>query len=271
MDDQDIANQIAAVAANATIWAAAFTALSAVVVAIQSIYTRRSVKITREALELARSEAVQTSRVIADNRKASIDAEMPMLSVTVSRQTRQVWSADRQDELGGPEEFEPGETIFTLPRDGGQVLMVSIAVKVINDGPRSAWVFLGFPNRPDTSENPRQMWTLLPVGGEQTFYSQRHHSVAEWVDWAKIHFGDGREAQLSEREIFSLTYEFPGDTGATEWHHVIQGGSILERVIGDDAGWTVAPFTAGRPGLINASVAPFRREYWASRIDNRKL
>jgi hypothetical protein len=71
-----------------TIFAALATAASAVFIAFQAVWTRECVMKTEATLEIARQEFARGSLVLADAQRARIDADMPRLSVSITRQAR---------------------------------------------------------------------------------------------------------------------------------------------------------------------------------------
>ncbi|TAJ48866.1 MAG: hypothetical protein EPO52_05710 [Herbiconiux sp.] len=263
---------VAQLEAWATLGAAVVTAVTGILIYLQIRQTQRSVKATELTLDLARSEQEVTRNTLVDNAKARIDAEMPRLTVEVTHQAKDsldplLRGQRDEDTLADLSVIQPG-TKFILPQDAAREIGVRIGIVVSNDGPRRALIKLG------SDHGDRKLHEhMLDVGKSKHFYLERIHTLAAWIEYAKLHLGDPSEHETSSCVITTITYVFPGDTGAIERHEVIQGGAMLVKTPGNDAGWEIAEFTSGPWGYpsMNAVAMPFTRDYYASFIDERRL
>ena len=250
-------------------WAAV---ASAIVIAVQSFYTRKSVKVTEEALKVARDEFTQTNQVVRDAQRSRIDAEMPMLTIIVEQQSTWVFDADLSRAGMQDMYLVPGEDQFRLPDDADRNMAVDLRMRVINDGPRSTSVRIWKPFSSDDEYDPKMLDWFLPAGESRIINLTRTHSLRDWIDYSLIYElgGDGRDGSHSDVPVLEMFYTYPGDTGATEAHRVIQSGSVFVPVAGNDRLWTPASLEGYPPRLI-ATVEPFVRTYWASRKDERPV
>ncbi|CAO1649458.1 hypothetical protein NYA9BBAC_00357 [Salinibacterium sp. NYA9b] len=259
---------IESLAAWSTLSAAIATTLSAVFIASQVFLTRRSLNTTEETLGLARDEIAHAALLRTDAQRAAIDAEMPRLTVEVTRQAREMWRNDkfeadpeRLSDESQPVELKVGEEFIT-PRDNAIPIAVGMEISVSNDGPRRARVRIDHP------EGGREV-VIMP-GAATTQWVTREQSLQEWIEIALLREGGTSE----EREVAGVTYEYPGDFGANESHRVVQGGTIVERVPGNMGGWRIkslAPSETDRSVALKAVTMPFTRTYWASRERERGL
>lgn len=130
--------------AYSTLAAAVATTASVVFIAWQIGLTRKSVQATEKTLEVAREEFENGRLLEVEAQRARIDAEMPRLFVGVTYESTQAWLPDSliDDGLSREPQAEEitAEKEFSLPRDAGVRVQVSLGLTVTNDGPRRAMV-----------------------------------------------------------------------------------------------------------------------------------
>ncbi|MCW4384180.1 hypothetical protein OH146_00145 [Salinibacterium sp. SYSU T00001] len=250
-----------------TLGAAIATAASVIFIAWQIRLTRKSVEATEDTLKIARDEFKHGQILRADAQRTSIDAEMPRLTVEVTRQSTQVWrtdvtETDRYSRKETAAEVKAGDE-FTTPRDNNTPLQVGVEISISNDGPRRARV------RIDTQDRSHEV--VINAGGTHTEWAKRVQPLSEWIEIARVR-QQGEPGE--ERNMASIVYIYPGDVGAIEVHNVIQGGTFVEPVADNAGAWRIKSFerTPAEPNeSLNAVAMPFTRTYWASRIENRPL
>lgn len=248
-----------------TLAAAVATAVSAGFIAWQIHLTRKSVESTDAALAIARDEFAHGQLLRVDAQRAAIDAEMPRLTVEVSVQSYIVYRTDEMTETRygdqEPTEVRKGSR-FALPDDATVPLQVRCSVAVSNDGPRRARI------RIDGEQGTTE--AVIAVGKTVGITLWRTLPVEEWAAiTARRETGEAEHTQIG-----TLTYIYPGDFGAVETHTVVQSGSVLARARGGADQWRTTELGATEQepfGALRASVEPFRRTYWASRAENRRL
>lgn len=260
-----------------TFGAATVTAISAAIIAWQSVQTRRSVKVTEEALELSRKEFDRNTELVAESLKARIDAEMPRLTAVVAHQSSRVFNAQVRlpDTHGNLEpEIVPEGTEFTMPRDRLRELTVFVDALVYNDGPRRASLTIGGPN--ELGEE-----VILAVDSPKAHSFRRTETLEEWIKLAQPYLraeqrSPGIEVlETTDAPIGFVTSNYHGDMGGFESHRLVQGGSIVEPVEGNASAWRVVD-PSGRAiheeGVkLNAVFMPFERQYYRSRLRNDRL
>jgi len=239
----------------ATIVAAVATTVSALVIAIQAWYTRKSVAASVEATRIAES-ALRESQI------ARIEAAVPRLSLRVGRSVdvAKLYIADHW-----PPQRVPVNATFVLPRDAERNLQVRHTVTVTNDGPATASitpraVFGGYL---------MELATPIRPGESGDFELMITRPVSEWIDLAR----QTRDTPISrgpEAARFTFTYEGPRDSDVTEVHEVVIRGSVLTEV--EDANGTWRPFyDDGFAALMPIDVLPATRTYWRSRAAREEL
>ncbi|MEG9227629.1 hypothetical protein [Aeromicrobium sp. Sec7.5] len=251
-----------------TLGAAIATTVSVVFIAWQIRLTRKSVEATEQALALAHQEFRHSETLRVDAQRAAIDAEMPRITVEVYSQSSEVWRVDslEPDAVTKADSTTalPFNEEFIVPRDDEVLLGVRVRLVVSNDGPRRA------PLRLDRfGGGGREI--VLGVGETHSELVGRVQPLREWVSIAEAR-ANGEPGE--ERAIATVVLVHPGDMSAVEVHEVVQGGTVVEPVYANAAGWRLASFdrTLENPfGCVNAVVQPFTRRYWASRRDGRLL
>jgi len=229
------------------------------VITWQAIMTRRSVRATQDALELAQREQDQNTELIADARRARIDAEMPRLFVDVQQQPGGAFRFDPEARSGTTTStLDPG-TKFTLPRDRDIQIGSTAMVSVSNDGPRRVKLRLFMPRG---AEKVSDLLTLGP-GESATFPVDRVETLENWV---AIYDVFHRQAETflgaQDQPVLTVLYDFPGAVGAVEEHVVAAGGSIVAPVIGDAGGWYIQSLgEADQYGQHQLVPQPFVRRY----------
>jgi hypothetical protein len=242
--------------AQATIAAAIATLLSAIFIAVQAWYTRKSVKETKSALDIAQAEFERNSLIFVDAQKARIDAEMPKLSVDgIESGSVTLGPASSQNLLSA------GSTV-DASKDLSEVLALVIRLSISNEGFRRA------PLRGYQRESAIEVPALAHPGGLTTPLVIIELPLEEWIAIA-MQALKVPEDEMPPLETVDFVYEFPGDVGADEIHTVEIRGSILEPV-GVDS-WQIREISDESASSIQVRALPFVREYWISRRANRKL
>jgi hypothetical protein len=234
------------------------TLVSAVFIAVQAWFTRRSVQETSSALKVAQREFEQNSQVFIDAQKARIDAEMPRLSVTV-------FDVRMQTTGSNPTVLNAGAS-YDDSANLNQRLAMIISVSVSNDGPRVA-------NIDVSSEVGTLLDPIIAVGvGKRVSFSLTlAYPLRRWMELARIVHGfegvpdDTRTLQ----DLVELVYRFPGDTGADEHQIVAMRGSMLHPIDGID--FEVAAVSINSNNDFWLMARPFTRVYWQSRAEDRLL
>lgn len=254
-----------------TLGAAIATSVSAALIAWQIMLTRKTLQSTQQAVDVAMAELEHSRQLQVESQRSAIDAEMPKLFVTVIRDVHGVGATDDREEdlfaIGGTRARPmPAGTQFTLPRDANVRLEVLVSVSIANDGPRRAKVTVG-------ARHSAPRWSrevIVGVGDEEKVTLSRAATVEEWVA-ASEKRARGEDDNLV---VADVTYIFPGDTGATEWHEIVQGGSVLEPVSELAGTWRVKDVASVHlPSWdrLATGVQPFTREYWSSRFREKRL
>jgi hypothetical protein len=251
--------------------AAIATSVSAIVVGFQAWFTRRSVVDTAAALELARQEFARGEDLRVQAERSRIDAEMPRLTVIMGTgftdPREPGWVAALVETTGHYETSPALARVYVMPRDAETRIDISLQVTVLNDGPRSAALFVSDrlnDDKPDRS-------IVLGLGETSRFEVTVRRSLRRWIELG-VPYIDASGAAPIDESAFELSYTFPGDAGAIENHSVIVGGSIVEREPGNDAGWRVLPFKPeGRYGQVGGGAQPFTRRYRVSRLSEQRL
>lgn len=246
----------------ATVGAAVVTAITAVLIWLQILQTKRSVEATEQTLTLAREEQEQNRDLIANARKSRIDAELPKILVWIHTQTRKAHDLGVRSASGAPRPLTelPAGKIWSLPEDGASELIISLKVAVSNDGPRRARVTLAASNNSFLlSENEQ----VISVGEETVIEVRRKYTIQ---DWAAMSSEIGTR---SIQDVLTLTYVHQGTEGAIERWVVRQSGSPLVPVPGSPDCWQLGPFGARRGPLTSlaAEVEMPHRDYYSSMSD----
>ncbi|HEV7950923.1 MAG TPA: hypothetical protein VGP24_14250, partial [Glaciihabitans sp.] len=201
------------------ITAAVATALSAIVVAVQAFYTRKSVHDTAQTLELARKEFDRGSQLRVQAERARIDEEMPRLTLDAGMGYRGPLRPHEQfglNEITGNYVSAIARTSFRMPADGEELIEAAFDVSILNDGPRSAVVTIELPLG-DPIVSPHHQRVVISTGGHHKVTVSIIRPLSRWVDLAQR---DDVEVALQ------LEYVYPGDASATEMHQVLVNGSM---------------------------------------------
>lgn len=252
-----------------TFSAALATSISAAFIVWQIRLTRKSVQSTELALELARQEFDRGALILDDAERGRIDADMPRLLVVASVMS-QPFIDGRRDDWGDPLWSPDVEaTEFITPRDANIKLGVTTRVTIWNDGPRRAQLTIGqgksgLPNAGET--------IVVEPGTPYVLTVTWLEPLNEWIRLRRLYVDPQEGDETVDVVIFEAIYVHPGDRGATEYHSVHSGGSIVQPVEGHDGAWKLAHFEGVSDYMRPvAAPQPFTRQYYRSRLRGEAL
>lgn len=253
---QDAVQQVALVAQ----WAAVIVAfVAAAVVAWQSWETRRSAEASRDAVKVANDSLALSREMSRESIRSRIDADMPVLSVTLREvfKSRNTFLIQRP----GAQWEEVGEdTVFRLPRDAGTLLAIPMAATIHNDSDRH--VDLNVQHLPlSSTEISSARITLAPKGQRETKFA-----ICRSVDgWKEGSLAYPVSSGQSSSVTFGITFEHPADQSANEGWEVRVSGPLLRQVHDEADSWKPH---AGEDLWIGVSR---HRDYWLSKKNNINL
>ena len=246
--------------------------LSAVFVSWQAFETRRSVRVTSEALDVAEEEQNINRELLLESQRAGIDNEMPRLTFIVG-QAASAFDGDQPPSWEGSRQALDQGSSWSLSQSPHASIGVRVSVSLRNDGPRQATVTLEATADP----TPNREIVILPDTAS-SFVVERIHPLHEWARLAELYEGHETSPLPNESDFQLLVarYTFPGERGATETHVIIQTGSVLVPVQPGSDQWNLrAPAVDNVDAKVNigvrTSVKPFTRIYLAAQSLGQEL
>ncbi|WP_034649322.1 hypothetical protein [Cellulomonas sp. HZM] len=244
---------------NSDDWAVVAAFIAAGVVAWQSIETHRSVKVSgralntaNEALAVARREESNGRELVLETQRASINAAMPSVAVTLS-------------DVAWPPPALRGVETLRLPKDGEDRIAASCVVNVRNDGDTTVEVTISH-RPPSESDWMAFKYTLTP-GETRRQELQVERTVAGWMTNERGIKVDG----VDFPHVMVVSYGLQAETGADDEWFIDIGTSMLwlNDTEGDGSSREVLiPESLPRDLFI---VRPRQRRYWLSRSDGAAL
>lgn len=241
----------------ATAVGALATGISAIIIAIQTRQTRKSVENANQSLSLARAQSERDKFVFTDGQKARIDAEMPRLSIRPNRESpageQTLWGR----RVTGQEMAWIGLNANESVGATDDPLLFTIELSIVNDGPRQADLNVLLP----AGQRPRVFQYTVASG-------ETRNLTVEWFDtvneWTKLNASLNASGEDPLTTVAEIRYSFPGDRGADETHRLVAMGSPIAPH--DDGSWVKASNLG-----VGLFVVPFERIYWASRREGRMI
>lgn len=247
--------------------AALATSASAIVIAIQAKYTRRSAEASENAVAIANDtlREAQIARIDSNTPRFFVAAEGFLAGVATleskARDDREVVGSDR---------------VFRMPRDGDDLLALAYFIRIHNDGPGTLQLMcsdmftIGGPDAEDYLDEEGQIsprilrqMTLAPGASQRgSFVVERR--IADWVTIAEA---VERGAPLDDWR-FQLVARGTGDMDVDVAQSVVVTGSPLTRVPREDGAWRVANQLFE---VIRGAAQPAVRTYWRSRMADERF
>lgn len=225
------------------------TTASAIVIAYQSIQTKKSVGAAKQGAEAAAAAVGISQAILQETQLARIDTAIPRLLVIAERQNPRV---DRLIDRGA-EQVWP-EVTFQLPRDANQCVAVTIYFSVHSDGPGMVDLHAYNEESFSVAGVSRTRYGLLP-GNDISVSYQILRTVEQWVELAKsLKNGDSVKPHK-----FGLWHRGPNDADAAESIEIHTYGTLLQEVEDSAGSWQLVPNL-----LLAPQVQPTIRRYWLS-------
>lgn len=161
------------------------TAVSAMVVAAQTWFTRKAAEKTAAAAEATHRAAMGTEATLVEAVKARLDARAPRLRVFVEDPEH----VPREPSAsGGEPQPLPTSTTFRMPRDAEQLLLLRVSGWIINEGSDAAQVQLGNLTLVDEGTTEIRLRVLaantilLRAGDLARFQLEEARPLSQWID-----------------------------------------------------------------------------------------
>lgn len=242
-------------------------AVAALVVAIQSFYTRRSaeaskdaLKVANDALAVAAKEEGHSRSLVIEAHRARIDAALPKIDVSAGGESGWLLTC-RQPEHGEWKSLN-WDTELALPGDRDVAVAVGSRVLLHNGSERVVEVDLNYtPGQPDLNKPPahgQQVVTerrrLMP-GQSQELPFWTWTTLGDWISGGAPAANHGH----SRRTAPIVTFSDPSDSSADiEWRLTVDGLPFERLEHKTDA------FTRPR-AAPSTRVHSEIREYWLSK------
>ncbi|MBG6108040.1 hypothetical protein [Frigoribacterium sp. CG_9.8] len=225
------------------------TTASAIVIAYQSIQTKKSVGAAKQGAEAAAAAVGISQAILQETQLARIDSAIPRLLVIAEPQNPRV------DRLTGrnTEQIWP-EASFQLPRDANHCIAATVSFSVHSDGPGMADLHAYNDEAFSVAGVSRTRYALLP-GNDISVSYQISHTVAKWVELAQA----PTNGESAKPHIFGLWHRGPNDAEATESIEIHTSGTVLQEVPDSAGSWQLIPNL-----LLAPEVQPTIRRYWLS-------
>ncbi|GAA0959113.1 hypothetical protein [Frigoribacterium faeni] len=209
----------------ATIGAAIGTTASAVVVAFQAVYTKRSAQSAEAAVAVAQD-------TLREAQIARLDARAPQLIISASRYVM------TDVTMPGPnlkETTVEDNTIFRLPRDESIRLRVLVDVEIRNDGqvPIELKASSGF-----RVGGLHRVHVLIVEPNQVTKGEYKiEYALSHWIGAHKYQDKDGEGTPTAGQ--FVLSYRGPNDSDVDAVYTIKNSGSIVEPVPDQEGSWRI--------------------------------
>jgi hypothetical protein len=232
------------------------TSASAIVIAYQSIQTKKSVAAAKQGAEAAAAAVGISQAILQETQLARIDTAIPRLLVIAEPQNPRV---DRLTDRGA-EQIWP-EVIFQLPRDAHQCIAVSVNFSVHSDGPGMVDLHAYNEESFFVGGVSRTRYGLLP-GNDISVAYRISQTVEQWVELAE----SLKNGESAKPHKFGLWHRGPNDAEAAESIEIHTRGTVLQEAPHSDGSWQLVPNL-----LIAPEVQPTIRRYWLSVSANIKF
>jgi hypothetical protein len=254
---------------------------SAVFVAIQAWYTRRALKISRDAMRPAEAVAIEASR-------ARFDAEAPRIEISLTAiPSRYMVEPSSTEHLGGrAQPFEPGRQ-WHFPRDDDQLIVLRATVYSINRADNMVYAEFEGPIQREKGQ-PRSGPPIQPAAATQHVPAR---SVTDGSpiplllqlearftakQWAENYEAQQRGSHLPFVAEAKITYTDGRDEGVVDVYRLWLTGCPIEPVPTLGEVWRErllrSPDGELPKEVINYDPYPPRkRQYWISRSEKVAL
>ena len=232
------------------------TSASAIVIAYQSIQTKKSVAAAKQGAEAAAAAVGISQAILQETQLARIDTGIPRLLVIAEPQKPRV---DRLIDRG-VEQIWP-EMTFQLPRDANQSVAATISFSVHSDGPGMVDLHAYNEDSFVVAGVSRTRYGLLP-GNDISVNYQISQTVEQWVELAQ----SLKNGESVEPHKFGLWHRGPNDAEAAESIEIHTRGTVLQEVLDSAGSYQLVPNL-----LLAPEVQPTIRRYWLSVSANIKF
>ncbi len=238
------------------------TTAAAIVVARQTIWTRRAVEVAEEGTVLSRTMAVEATKTRLDVRAARI-------SVTTNGPV--LWPPFQPSSFGKANQLEVGHE-YILPRDAQSRVMLRLFLEVTNHEDYPVTITLNELRHAEEEARTSlpSEWTI-PKGSTENFRFDTSRTVAEWV---AIHRGAHGEGIGAPEFQATVRHSDPYDDGVIDSWLIIVAGFPVVPVVDKESHWEIAPERRPDiPSLPSAVglVRPMTRRYYVSKSQNTPL
>ena len=236
------------------------TTAAAIIIGVQSRYTRRAVEVAERGTALSHAMAAETM-------KMRLDARAPQLTVETRGDVE--WSP-LEPALADHRPTSP-ERLYYLPRDRSEPILVRMPIRISNHSGTSVRIDISKGVVPDdwTAGTHKPDEWELPAGCAGDFFVQEVRSVNDWVD-SQHHLGSvGPDDPI----VGHVRHSDPHDDGVVDSWEIHLIGTPLVHDPDRDGAWKLADratVSSGHPAMAG-EVRPMRRDYYLSKVADEKL
>ncbi|MER6786961.1 hypothetical protein ABT330_20480 [Streptomyces sp. NPDC000658] len=256
-----------------TLWVAIgsiSTAAGFAAVAWQSALTRKTVKVSQDALEVAQNALVASEAVAVDAARTRLDAQAPVVSV---RLTEVQWPPYAWSHMGMPVNPWPNGYEWHLPEKENERIVLQARVVVENKAP-DRYVYVEYDGDlvkniegRERAATPHALWPGQGNGLNPNLFLQREFTIKELSENYEAR-QDGRP--LPHRVTGSICVHDGRDNGVTDTWEIELTGCPVRPHPSRSGVWLIDTDT-GAEALEYDSHPAYERTYWISRRRGQRL